>query len=280
MKNALTILLLFCITAIYGQDKKSTMNTIDFGSGMTFSSVNINEHPGKTIRSNGADISLRYTRFFNEHWGAYIEGEYEYNTVKRSRYFGKVKSLDNGTYKYNWFKTGATTPELSFPGIFAGCVYRYDINRWSLRPRVGIGMTDMLFEKSRYYRPPVKETDAERQAVMIHPAATDKEGEDFSRILAACKAGMQFNYSLSRHFHIGADLDLTIFMQRHEYTTRIYNTQKEEGIKDVGSAIIGILLMTPLWKEDYKRTELVSEQKTNCYLHPIASVRFVLGWDF
>jgi hypothetical protein len=68
MKNALTILLLFCITAIYGQEKKSSMNTIDFGSGITFSSVNLNEHPGNTILSKGGDISLRYTRFFNEHW--------------------------------------------------------------------------------------------------------------------------------------------------------------------------------------------------------------------
>lgn len=136
----------------------------------------------------------------------------------------------------------------------------------------------MYFEKSNYYRTP--EDGSDRQAVMIQPAATDEEGDDFFRVLPAGQVGIQFNYSVTKHFHIGADFDMTVFISRHEYTANIYDTKKREAIKDLPSAIIGILLMTPLWLEDYERTDLVIQEKANSMIRPIASIQFSLGWDF
>ena len=274
------VLLMFSFIVFYTaswaqKENDFKKNAIDIGTGATMSYVNLFEHDGQKAFSAGINFSLRYTRFFDRHWGAFIQGDASSNSASRNAYFGKVRSLDGNLYTYNWFKTGSTTQGSSHIGIFAGTVYRFDAGRWSFRPRIGIGASGYGLNRSNYYRTPSISSSTDRQAVLILPSE-DENKRSFTRTLAAGKIGMQFKYSITDHFYLGADIDLTVFMARHEYIARIYETKKKE--QDLGSVIAGLLTLGLM--EDYERTDLVSETKTNALLPPIASISFSLGWDF
>lgn len=272
------LLMLLCLSSTAQKNSGIRMNAIDLGTGATLAYVNIYEHPGVKTFSTGIDFSLRYTRFFDAHWGAFVQGGLSYNSAPRKTYFNKVDALDGNRYTYNWFKTGSTTQGRSYLGGFIGGVYRLDINRWSLRPRLGIGAAEYYLQRSRYYITPKSGDDAARQAVLILPDKNE-DNASISRTLAAGKAGMQFMYSITDYFHLGLDIDLTFFISRHEYTVRKYDTKKKD--RDINDAIGAILTMgLSTLSEDYERTDMVSETRANTLVPPVASIKFSLGWDF
>ncbi len=272
-----TIVATIC-TAICAQNMEPKKNAIDIGTGATLGTVKIFEHKGQNAFATGIDFSLRYTRFFDRHWGAFIQGDLAFNSAPRNAYFGKVKALDGNRYAYNWFKTGSTTQGRSYSGVFVGGTFRYDIRRWSLRPRMGIGVTGYNLKYSRYYRTPTNGDDTQRQAVMVLPS-TDEGKASFTRTMPAGKVGMQFKYSITDCFHLGADIDFTFFMSRHEYTVRTYSTKKkEQGLDDVIAGILTLGLST--LSEDYMTTDLINETHTVALPSPITSIKFSLGWDF
>lgn len=264
--------------SIFAQNIEPAKNTIDMGTGATLGTVKIFEHKGQEAFATGIDFSLRYTRFLDRNWGAFVQGDLAYNSVPRNTYFGKVSTLDANRYTYNWFKTGSTTQGRSYTGLFAGGVFRYDIKRWSLRPRIGMGAAWYNMKYSRYYRTPVNGDDTERQAILVLPSE-DEGKASLIRTIPAGKVGMQFKYSITDYFHLGADIDFTLFMSRHEYTVRTYSTKKkEQGLDDVIAGLLTLGLST--LSEDYMTTDLISETHTDALLAPITSINFSLGWDF
>lgn len=275
MKSRLTLLLII-ITAltVHGQDNGYNKNSIELRTGATLASINMFEHQGNKVSATGLDFSLRYTRYFDRHWGAFLQGDLSSGSARRKTYFEKLDRLDGKRYAYTPFKSGATSPARSHAGMFAGITYRYDINRWSFSPRIGAGAASYYLKQNRYYRTEGEGEDAERQAVLIMP--TEEENTlSIDRTLAGMTAGLLVSCSLTDYFHIGIDFDLTMFLSRHEYHVRIYETKKREQ-----NIITDGLLLGSLWMENYTKTDLVHKSSVISAVPSVSSISISLGWDF
>lgn len=247
--------------------EKQFRNSIDWGTGLSMGPVGMYEYPGESIFAKGIDFSMRYTRFIDDNWGVFLEGDISYNSASRKSYFGKLDRLDGGRYTYSLFKLGNSTQGRFVSGAYVGGVYRHDINRWSFRPRVGFGMAGYQYQRNRYYRTEGGST----QAVLILPSNEESNGVNYN--IPAGKIGLQTNYFVTERFYLAVDMDLTIFLSHHVYRQRVYNTEKRE-MNAIGT-IITLGLM-----ENYERTDLVSSTRINTSTPPMGAVRFTIGWDF
>ena len=263
--------LLIC-TIIGAQNEDFYRNSLDLSGGMAFADTKIHEHDGATAFGKGGAGSLRYTRYFSENWGAFIQYECEGSSLNKKSYYTKLDELDGGKYTYNAFKTLSTCPGLVHDGFFLGGVYRFDVERWSFRPYAAMGYANAYLRVNRYYR-----TDkyGKREAVIVAPSEDDT-AYSIMRPAFAGKLGIQFKYKLMRHFNIGADIDLTAYAAKQCYTAKVYKTEKID--PTVGSVVLGVLTLNLM--EDYNRTELLSTTCSTDVLPPTASIRFTLGWDF
>ncbi len=246
-------------------------NTIDWGTGVSMGNLGMYEYDGESVFARGIDVSLRYTRFIDDHWGIFLQGDISYNSASRNAYFGKLDRLDGSIYDYHWFKLCPSTQGRFISGAYIGGVYRLDINRFSFRPRVGFGVPGYQYQRNKYYRTTGTAEEARTQAVMILPSSDETNGIRYD--IPAVKLGLQSNIFATRHFFVALDLDLTVFLSHHVYREKIYNVVKKE------PNFVETLLTLGL-SEDYRRTELVSSRRINTYTPPMGAVRFTIGWDF
>ena len=273
MKNFLvsTFFVLLC-TSLWAQEKDFFKNSIDVAGGIASAPTRMHEHDGVTAWGKGGAGSLRYTRYFNGNWGAFLQYELEGSSLDKKSYYSELDKLDGGKYTYNAFKTLSTCPGLVHEGFFLGGVYRFDVERWNLRPYAGVGYASAYLRVNRYYR---TDNDGKREAVIVAPSKDD-DAYSIMRPVLAGKLGIQFKYKLRKHFNIGVDLDLTAYASGNLYTTKVYKTEKID--PTVGGVILDILTLN--LTEDYKRTELLSTKYSSKILPPAASIKFTLGWDF
>jgi hypothetical protein len=253
-------------TLAMGAERKYK-NSLDWGTGLNMGTVGMYEYPGENVFAKGIDFSMRYTRFIDDSWGLFLEGDISYNSASRSRYFSKLDKLDGGKYTYDRFTLCPSTQGRFVSSAFIGGVYRYDIGNWSFRPRAGFGVAGYLYQRNKYYRTIGTGEGSVTQAVMILPS--DDESSGILYDIPACKLGLQTNYFLTKHFYLALDLDLNIFLSHHVFRQKIYNTEKR------GNSLFDALAM-----EDYKRTDLVSRTRINTYTPPMGAVRFTIGFDF
>lgn len=260
--------MLLCST-IWAQSKDFYKNSIDIAGGLAFAPVRIHEHEGVTTLGKGAEGSLRYTRYFDEHRGAFIQFELAGTSLNKESYYAKLGELDLNQYSYNAFKTLSTCPGVSHDGVFLGGTYRLDLGRCSIRPYVGIGYAEAYLHVNRYYR---TDKDGTREAVIVAPSKNENS-YSIMRLVLAGKCGLQVKYTIGRYFNIGADLNLTAFAARNRYTVKVYKTEKRE------PNIVGELLTLGM-AEDYSRTEVLSTTYSKRLIPPSAALKFNLGWDF
>lgn len=242
-------------------------NSIDWGTGLSVGTVGMYDYPGESVYSRGIDFSMRYTRFINDSWGAFIEGDIAYNSGSRSRYFDRLDELDGGKYTYDRFTFCPAVQGRFVSSTYIGGVYRYDAGRWSFRPRAGFGVADYLYQRNKYYRTTGTGEESVTQVVMILPS--DDESSGVKYYIPTCKLGLQTNYFLTKHFYLALDLDLNVFLSHHVFRQRIYNTERR-----------GDTWFDALAFEDYKLTDLVSSTRINTNTPPMGAVRFTIGFDF
>lgn len=251
--------------------EKQFRNSIDWGTGLSMGPVGMYEYPGESVFAKGIDFSMRYTRFIDDNWGVFLEGDISYNSASRKSYFGKLDRLDGGRYTYSLFKLGNSTQGRFVSGAYVGGVYRHDINRWSFRPRVGFGMAGYQYQRNRYYRKETGGDSSSPQAILILPSYEEGIGAFYT--IPAGKIGLQTNYFVTERFFLALDLDFTIFMSHHVYRQKVYNTEKKEN--NAAEIILTLGLA-----ENYRRTDLVSSTRINTSTPPMGAMRFTIGWDF
>lgn len=178
MKKYLSILavlgLLPLAAAAQGQNTGKTFShAIDFSFGC---SIQPYSWAGDACTAKGAsigsDISLRYTCFFSEHWGAFLNiGAMDANSYD-AEFFGVVNKADGGKYLYR-FNSGYSY-SMEFPFMLsAGAAYRMYAGPFTFIPRAGIGVTTLDVRDFSYER---RSRDGSKGPEYYNYGITGKEG--------------------------------------------------------------------------------------------------------
>ena len=267
-KLVFTVIFALLSLSIWAQKTDFYRNSLETAGGISYAPTRIHEHNGVTAFGKGAAASWRYTRYFDEKWGAFLQVELAGTSLNRESYFNKLDKLDGGKYKYYPFKISYICPGVVYDGIFLGGTYRYNMDRWSFRPYAGIGYADAYLRINKYYR---EDKNGDMEAVMTVPS--EDEDASFITPVLAGKLGMQFKYRLTRHFHMGADIDMTAFACRHRYVSNIYKAEPRDP-----NLILYILTLGLL--EEYSCTDLVERVYSTDIIPPTVSLKLTFGWDF
>lgn len=158
-----------------------------------------------------ADLSLRYSCFFTRHWGAYaqldaffLEGYDRYMLEPLSQHYNQGSKEVRITYNFD-DDCGISSSH----GMYLfGAVYRYDVGRWSFRPRLGVGKIHQHSHSTLFY---VVDTSTEYDYEEYTLSTTDRDGKRASRFNAFAYApALQITFtSPRRRFFLSAELQWT-----------------------------------------------------------------------
>jgi len=236
-------------------------HTIDFSVGPAFSFNNSYPNSGYGLSSDGADILLRYSYFFGKHFGAYAS----FFTTNTSPDFDKYM----GSLGKDFIYTGDDYINELYTGVTAGCVYRYDFGRWSLRPRVGIGYCSYDGGSWSYYKFSKDKPDKDPEHIILR---TTNGGTNVLKNCFAIEAGLQMTFSVASHFFFSAEIGTRIIpgsctLREDVFKTR---TKTPETWKEA---------LSETYKDIHMNTERISERDIKNPIGDILSVKFGIGWN-
>lgn len=156
----------------------------------------------------GVNFSFRYSRFFGQHWGAFAQiscqslgadyfdledhlaRQYNHNG-KETRYGGEFVcgfGNDFGSYYHSYL---------------LGPVYRYDVGRWSFRPRFGIGLMRQFRESVDFFVVDTR-TDCDYERVEFSTVNHLGKADEYFNAFAYSPS-MQVTFSVGTHFFFSAE---------------------------------------------------------------------------
>lgn len=100
--------------------------------------------------ANGVDFTLRYTYYIGRYVGIYGSLSGGSRSAGAMNYFNVVNKADGNKYVYNGNYNGDYNYSYYLPLFMVGPAFRYDWSRWSLRPRVGIGVGRLTYYSDYY----------------------------------------------------------------------------------------------------------------------------------
>lgn len=156
----------------------------------------------------GIGFDLRYSRFVSRHWGWF--GQINWLSLSNdnlqleaplSRHYnpdGREVRVDAGN------DCGFNDCGSFYDNYLVGAVYRYDIGRWSFRPRLGIGLIRQFSESAEYYLIEPRHSDRDYQTVELTTANHDGKAYDHFNAFAYSPS-IQVNFAAGRHFFFSAE---------------------------------------------------------------------------
>ena len=208
-------------------------STIDMQGGLAMLPYTVHGDAANVIGAAvGGEYMMRYSYFIGKHFG--ISATYSFDSMQQSdvRYFGVVNLADGGMYKYQ--SQNAEVLDVMNNSFIVSAVYRYDFGRWSLRPRLGIGFSNMSFSPYSYYRYDKRDLS---QCPQYHEytlslrkydyiAGTNTQPDNVT--LFAAMAGVQITYSVADHFFFSAEVGLKmVSTSKFYYSHNIYDTKSD-----------------------------------------------------
>lgn len=189
-------------------------HTIDFQLGTGANLTDYSQLPDEGValfghKSWGFELDFRYTQFFTRHWGAFAQlGFFSLGTSD-----GQLVNTLSNFYYHNGQKVLA--PYDDWCGVFGnsygsayilsmvGAAYRYDIGRWSFRPRLGLGINWQGHPTSYYYIIDTNTPDLYEE-VELHT----ENHAGHSRVVPgfAYSPSFQITFSTCSHFFLSAEM--------------------------------------------------------------------------
>lgn len=173
---------------------------------------------GKGV-TDGANFQMRFTRFFSKEWGGYVQfGFYPIygNSMQLCERMAKESGWQGEDWErfddfVCWEREGGGSV---YGSAIVGVTYRYDFgNRWSLRPRLGIGYRSM----NEYCDNEVicrKYSSNEREFIAYDFDICDKNGHSIDNRInrvrrPAINGSLQIQFTPRRHMFFSAEIGLT-----------------------------------------------------------------------
>lgn len=207
MKTRTILLLLFlCSQTITLRGQEPTEYNrfweLGIGMGMNLNSYNTLPDNGRAFFSKGkplTDYSLRFQRFFDRHWGAFLSYDITISHSRNCREILKGMSPQHGMAYL--LPTDERVRGISRFGISIGLIYRHDIRRWSFRPYLGIGVTgdDIGDSEFIYYSKAHGSNDMQKTKMSLD------SGDDLGYSGINITPGISVNYTLTGALYVFCD---------------------------------------------------------------------------
>lgn len=160
-------------------------------------------------KSWGFEFDFRYTRFFARRWGAFAQIQlFSLGTTD-----GQMLSSLSPHYNHDGHKVVAAVDDLwDLTGRngsvyfvnMVGAAYRYDIGRWSFRPRLGLGVNWQAARYAEYY---IIDTNTQDMYERVELHTEDQAGHSSHYIPGfAYSPSFQVTFSANNHFFFSAEM--------------------------------------------------------------------------
>lgn len=182
---------------------------------------------------NGVDITVRYTYFFGRNVGLF--GAVSMGGISQcspERYFARVNAADGRKFRYD-DRYGLDSYHL--PALIVGPAFRYDRDRLSVRPRIGVGVTAYDPDMPCYFRYSRDVPDAAPEFVrtnvnvnyytddyLCNGNATRYPSTSASFVAFA---GLQLTYMVTNHFFLSLEASYKGVVSSIRYGTETYSTK-------------------------------------------------------
>lgn len=262
------------------------MNSLEFSMGGTRNFQNYDRLPDHGLSqighgTNGFEISARYTRFFTKHWGTFFHLGSSLMWLSGTSYEDELYNIYNtkeGTEKVPPFciSTDDYTVGTTYGTILLGAVYRYDVERWSFRPSLGLGM------RRQHTRSETSHTltryGEDEYYTRVRFSTRDRHGNKHRYMRAfALSPSIQINFTPRNHMYFLSEVSWTVPFRRltHQTTVHAYKHNEDSQPKNWVDA-----LLWPLFPHSEGEYLGVMESYRQRYrMGNFFSLRFGIGWN-
>ena len=216
-------------------------SSIDIQGGFVGMPYSISGDAGAALGLGcGGEFQMRYSHFFQKHWGFFVSFSALGTEISDVNYFGTVNKADGGRYRYGRltndiysFRNGIDLFDcdnsFSAAAFQIGAAYRYDFGGWSLRPMVGVGVGSLYGNSFSYRRIPRDGSAPTGVAYRVTESYLDYMAEpvsDNNSVTAVLSASLQLTYTFNRHFYISAECGFKCFPNSFNYEKVTYQFKK------------------------------------------------------
>lgn len=185
-------------------------HSIDFQFGLSCAPFSFYYNDARLYdAASGGEFNFRYTGFFSKHWGMFAAVSYDGGSCEGESFFKKMNSVDSGKFTYdpNWNIYNSSSLALT-----VGAAFRYDFGQFSLRPRLGLGISsydadfDSFIKRDAQTSVPFSESyfrDENSTGDYMYYCRPRSDGPDF-----LAYAGVQLTYTLKRIFYFSIECGL------------------------------------------------------------------------
>lgn len=213
MKKSILLTFIFLTVALYmtAQENNFTdRHFIDISAGDNLDLKN--NHPGDVASvlsargKNAFMFSFRYSYYIGKQWGAYVDIQASYlgnplkNSENLSNLFGYRYNVMDRNY-YENYKSSTTTFNI-------GVVYRIEVYRWSIRPRIGLGFGET--DASHYNLSLIDKEDQEHYTAQYFSRYA--HGGTITR--PCITPGVSVAYKISPYIYLLADISYTQLLKK------------------------------------------------------------------
>ena len=208
----------------FGQKRSNTDlryafgSTIDLHSGFSTMPYSVTGDAGKGYgATSGGNFMMRYSYFFGKHVGVFGSYSFDGGDAEMNDYFRAVNNADGDRYKYD-ITSSRYAMNHCLNSFFAGVVFRYDFYKFSLRPRMGVGVSNFDMYSFSYDRYNRKEgslaTNYNYSIISSRPDyIMSDNGEPDLNCLSGF-AGLQLTYSVASHFFFSIECSVKCIYNR------------------------------------------------------------------
>lgn len=226
------LMLLVSIPAL-SQNNVSRKISFEVGGGSAGQLSKVNGEQGSAYYStSGSSANLRINYHLDNNWGLYLEASYQEASFSEADYFGALNKADGGKYRYGLYNSWYSTLYQGQNNFMLGGFYRLPLKRFTLMPRVSIGLAipvTMDFEYQRIN----KNGEEGPEYFSIHSPIVvaddyliDSNEAAVSEKLLQFGASLQVNYEAFKHFYVFVEPGLTYSPFKISMVTEHYSSKK------------------------------------------------------
>ena len=138
---------------VFSQNDISGKISLETGGGWAGQVLKVQGEQGSDLfTATGSSTCLRMNYHINNNWGLSLEMNYQWASFSEADYFGALNVADGGRYKYGLYEWWNSYLSQSQSNLMLGGFYRVQHKRFTLVPRVSIGISfpsTMNFEYKR-----------------------------------------------------------------------------------------------------------------------------------
>ena len=267
----------------FSQNDVSGKVSIEIGGGFASQISKVRGEQGSDcFAANGSSSCFRINYHINNNWGVSLETNYQIASFSQADYFGALNAADGGKYKYGLYQWYYSSLSQSQSNLMLGGFYRLQFNRFSLMPRVSIGINYPLTQTIEYQRIS-RSGDSGPEYFYIHPKTVEANDylinsyEEYTEgKLLQFGASCQIQYQVFKHLYVYAEPGLNFSPFKLNVVTDHYDSKKYSEPSNWAEAVGQGSYAQPWIKDEASKSSTIEKRSFG----PFFYVNFGVGFRF